>query len=51
MNVQFHATDQQEKEFQQLIQKVATIKQALSPYMDDKDAENIDRLSRDILTN
>lgn len=50
MNVQFHATDQQEKEFQQLIQKVATIKQALSPYMDDKDAENIDRLSRDILT-
>ena len=31
MNVQFHATDQQEKEFQQLTQKVATIKQALSP--------------------
>lgn len=41
MNVQFHATDQQEKAFQQLIQKVATIKQALSPYMDDRDAENI----------
>lgn len=50
MNVQFHATDQQEKEFQQLTQKVATIKQALSPYMDDRDAENIDRLSRDIQT-
>lgn len=50
MNVQFHATDQQEKEFQQLTQKVATIKRALSPYMDDRDAENIDRLSRDIQT-
>ena len=50
MNVQFHATDQQEKAFQQLIQKVATIKQALSPYMDDRDAENIDRLARDIQT-
>lgn len=50
MNVQFHATDQQEKEFQQLTQKVANIKQALSPYMDDRDAENIDRLSRDIQT-
>lgn len=50
MNVQFHATDQQEKEFQQLTQKVATIKQALSPYVDDRDAENIDRLSRDIQT-
>lgn len=50
MNVQFHATDQQEKEFQQLTQKVATIKQALSPYMDDRDAENIDRLSKDIQT-
>ena len=50
LNVQFHATDQQEKEFQQLTQKVATIKQALSPYMDDRDAENIDRLSRDIQT-
>lgn len=50
MNVQFHATDQQEKEFQQLTQKVATIKQALSSYMDDRDAENIDRLSRDIQT-
>lgn len=50
MNIQFHATDQQEKEFQQLTQKVANIKQALSPYMDDRDAENIDRLSRDIQT-
>ena len=50
MNVQFHATDQQEKEFQQLTQKVATIKQTLSPYMDDRDAENVDRLSRDIQT-
>lgn len=50
MNVQFHATDQQEKEFQQLTQKVATIKQVLSPYMDDRDAENVDRLSRDIQT-
>lgn len=50
MNVQFHATDQQEKEFQQLTQKVANIKQALSPYMDDRDAGNIDRLSRDIQT-
>lgn len=50
MNLQFHATDQQEKEFQQLTQKVATIKRALSPYMDDRDAENIDRLSRDIQT-
>lgn len=50
MNVQFYATDQQEKEFQQLTQKVATIKRALSPYMDDRDAENIDRLSRDIQT-
>ncbi len=50
MNVQFHATEQQEKAFQQLTQKVATIKQALSPYMDERDAENIDRLSRDIQT-
>lgn len=50
MNVQFHATDHQEKEFQQLTQKVATIKQVLSPYMDDRDAENVDRLSRDIQT-
>lgn len=50
MNVQFHATDQQEKAFQQLTQRVATIKQALSTYMDDRDAENIDRLSRDIQT-
>lgn len=50
MNVQFHATDQQEKAFQQLIQKVAAIKQDISPYMDDRDAENIDRLARDIQT-
>ena len=31
MNVQFHATDQQEKEFQQLTQKVATIKRPFLP--------------------
>ena len=50
MNVQFHATDQQEKAFQQLIQKVAAVKQDISLYMDDRDAENIDRLARDIQT-